>query len=244
MISLYDIAFSYIEKFYQIEPVAKVKSEIIFRFEFILDSGWTSEEVMNRLNKCNPKNGVPNLVELFSGGFDDANKNLMKSKKFYFHNLLRICPPPPTQVWDINTGDIQTISEDFYLEMRASITASQITDYYIEQMKLNPKQVNRNRYIGSMNYMVDKYGLDLVLFMIDVAANYISSDDLQAPNSPVGVTEYMTQAQDMLNQKLSETKAAGDDKIVYRKRVLTFRSWSEEEKQPEGLLHQEYINYS
>ena len=244
MISLYDIVFKYIEKFYQIEPVSKVKSDIIYKFEYILDSGWTSEEIMYKLDRCNANNGVPNLSELFERKSNEQNRNLMNSKTFYYHNLLRVCPPPPTQVWDINTGDIQTVSEDFYLEMRASITPSQITDYYVEQMKLDTNKININRYIGSINYMINKYGLDLVLFTIDVAANYTLSDDLQKPNSPVGIVEYMYKAQDLLNQKLSETKAAGDDKIVYRKRVLTFRSWSEEEKPTQGLLYQEYINYS
>lgn len=243
MISLYDIAFDYIEKFYKIEPVAKVKGEVINQIKIALDNGWTSSEIINTLNKYNPESGVPNLSNTFAH-YDGLDRNLLKSSEFYYHNLLRVCPPPPTQVWDINTGDIKTISEPFYLEMRASITSSEITDYYIEQMKLNPIQINRNRFIGSMKYMVDKYGVDLVLFMIDTTANYISSADLQTPNSPVGITEYMGQAKELLNLKLSETRAAGDDRIVYRKRVLTFRGRNKEEVSNDGLLYQEYNYYS
>ena len=80
MVSLYDIAFDFIERYYQIEPVAAVKSSIINQLKMILDMGWTHEEIMKKLNNCN--NGVPQLATIFSKRFDDPNRNLLKSKNF------------------------------------------------------------------------------------------------------------------------------------------------------------------
>lgn len=220
MFSVYDLAFAYLQKFYRTEPDNMVKTRVIIEMKKSLYRGWTTEEISTSLKQANPNDGPPDLDFMF-GEFKEGN--LLLSEKMYYHNLLRCCPPPPTVNWDINTGEITPVDEqEYFLEMRASITLDQITDYYISQMEIKPDEVNLNRYKGSFKCLIDKYGLDLTLFMIDASKNLIFSEHLNKPVTPMAIAENITQAQELYNQKRNEIIAAGDDKIVYKNRKLKY----------------------
>ena len=72
--------------------------------------------------------------------------------------------------------------EDYFLEIKASYTIEELTDYYIKQMKLNitgDVEKERNRLRGSLTYLMEKFHIDLMLFLIDSAANHIEELDLK-----------------------------------------------------------------
>ena len=225
MTSLYDIAFDFLNKYYNAEPSGDIKRATLKEFADVLSQGWTSEEINKKLNGIpHNNNSVPYITSIFPRcNGRDGEVNILKPGTFYYHNLLRSCPPPPTQNWDINTGVIQTISEPFYLETRASITTNQLVEYYAKQMKITVDSGNFNRFRGSFKYMLDKHGIDLVLFMIDTARDMIQGEDLPKPLTPVGVAEHITEAEARLNFKIDENRATGDDKIVAKRRVFNYR---------------------
>lgn len=224
--SVYDLSFHFLNTFYEVEPDAKTKVDTIVAFKKALNFGWTTEAIGQALRALKGATSIPDIDKLFNKSYTGMDRNLIDSgNTFFYHNLLRCCPAPPTISWDINTGDIVSVpTEDHYLEMRASITAKQLVDYYVAQLQIEPNEVNENRYKGSMVYLVDKYGLDLTLYMIDITRDMIYSEHLPKPTTPMSVAENMYQAKEILDQKISETRAAEDDKIVYKKRIFAHRS--------------------
>ena len=224
-ISVFELSFNYLNSFYQVEPDPLIKFNTIVTFKKALNMGWTAEGIIRELQNYRG-NGIPDIESMFSRFNNKEDRNLITDgNTFFYHNLLRCCPAPPTVAWDINTGMIETVpQEEYYIEMRASITATQIVDYYVLQLGIDSKDVNMNRYKGSMTYLVDKYGLDLTLFMIDVTRNLIFSEHLPKPTTPMEVAENAYHAKELLEQKISENRAAEDDKIVYKRRIFNNRS--------------------
>lgn len=224
--SVFDLAFTYIERFYEEEPPTEEKRRILQEFQDLLAAGWTTEDIIKHLRAFITKHpGVrPDIPRLFSK-LHRSQENLMKPDRFYYHNQLRITPGPPKRYLDYNTGQIVKTEEDYYLEMRTSYTIDDLTDYYLEQFTLDVSPEERKRIVGSFKYLLKTHDLDLILFMIDVAANHAHSEDMDRESfNPLKLTDWKTIAREQLNEKITENKLSGDDKIVPRKRVLSLRS--------------------
>lgn len=245
MVSLYDIAFYFVETMVNKKLYNGSTKELFTKatatFADMLDNNMTSEQLMKEISNLNkPITESTNLYSLFSRP-DASKENLLKSGTFYYHNLLRCIPAPPQTSWDINTGEIITINEPHFLEMRASITLDEITEYYCKRFEINQLNISINRYKGSIKYMIDKLGIDIVLFMIDTASDIIKADDLQRPTSPVAVGEYEVAARESYFAKVSENKASGDDQIVFKPRILPCgNGWKETQQE----FSEEYFNYA
>lgn len=225
MYSIFDLAFTFIERFYDEEPSKEEKLAIIHEFEKLLLHGWTLEEIQRTLRAFMIKypDDRPDIAKLFKK-VDSSRQNLLKQGSFYYHNQLRIVPGAPVRELDYNTGEIKKIEEEFFLEMRASYTIDNVIDYYIDQLNLTPSYQERSRFIGALKYLLKQYNIDLLLFMIDQAANHLVYDDKSRRDyNPLNLSDYRGYAEQTLNHKRTETKLSGDDRIVPRKRVFTFR---------------------
>ena len=245
MVSVYDIAFSFVEnmvsKKLYIDDTQELFSKTVSVFNDMLDNNWTSEQLLREISQLNkPITLKTNFYTLF-GRANKTEENMIKSNEFYYHNLLRCLPDPPKTEWDINTGEIITINEPHFLEMRASITLGQIVEYYCKAFDITLDPASINRYKGSIKYMIEKLGIDIVLFMIDAASDIVKSEDLQRPSSPVGIGEYEPQARESYFAKVSENKVSGDDLIVFKPRILPSGVRREEE---EPQLSEEQFNYA
>lgn len=244
MESVYSMAFLFVEKainnnMYVEADVEGFYNNVVKQFNVMLDGGMTSEQLIKNINSVtNVK--VTKDTNLYRLLGSNEKENLLKANTFYYHNLLRVLPSAPRIEWDINTGEIVTIQEPLFLEMRASITADQIVEYYCKCFDRKVDKSSASRYKGSIKYMVEKLGVDMVLFMIDTAADIILTEDLQRPSSPVGIGEYEDTARERYFAKISENRVSEDDKIVIKQRVLPSRVGREKSTR---FFHEEYDNY-
>lgn len=224
--SVFDLTFTYIQRFYTEEPNREEKLRILNQFEDLLFYGWTTEDIVKSLRAFQVRypGQRPDLPQLFSK-LNPTSNNLLKPNKTYYHNELRLMPGPPKRELDYNTGEIKKVVEEYFLEIRASYTIDNLVDYFIKQFDLPSNGDERKRYIGGFKYLLKTYNIDLVLFMIDAAANLTYSEDRnQRDFNPLDLAEYRHAAETATMNKQTEIRIAGDDKIVPRKRVLTFRS--------------------
>lgn len=233
--SVYDIAFSFIEKH---TTTQQLFNEVVESFNKVLDNGWTEIEIYKVLgNKTFDTNKTP-IISLFNHKHEAIN--LIKSNTFYYHNILRCMAKPPRQEWDMNSGVITDIIDPYFLEMKASFTMYELVNYYYNQMDLVFDKTSYNRFKGAFEFLINKFGVDLVLFMIDAARDTIVSEDMTKPKTPVSIAEYEHDARERLNQKTSETRCTGDDKIVIRDRVFSNRNGL----QNTDRVQTEYYNYA
>lgn len=225
-LSIFDLAFYYIERFCTEEPDDDTKRKIIKDFGVLLTNGWTVGDVTKHIRKFKEKNPglVPDIPLLFSK-LSKSEENLLVPNQYYYHNQLRITPGPPKRILDYNTGEIKSMDEEYFLEIRASYTVDDLTDYFLEQFNMPDRWEERRRIIGSFKYLLKTHDIDLILFMIDAASNYSYSEDMDmASFNPIKLGDWKTIAQNHLNEKITENNYSGDDRIVPRKRVLSFRS--------------------
>lgn len=214
MLSIYDLAFSYINKNYT-EISNNDKINIINKISEVLNNGSTSNDISNRIKKSS---GCDREYNKF---FDSikSNGNLLKPNKFYYHNELRIVPGAPLREWNINTGQIENVTQEYYLEMKASYTIDDIINYIKRKEFLSRTLVDINRAKGSINFLLKRYDVDYLLFMIDTV-NDIYSGKQKFARSLVEMAEFDDEAKYNYEQRITESKINGDDKITPKKRIL------------------------
>lgn len=211
--SLYDISFLYISKNYT-EITTEEKKNVIKAVYMALKKGATSDDLINKINKTNDINKSPFVFFNIN-----SNGNLLDPDRFYYHNELRKCPPPPKRSWDINTGEITSEKQEYFLEMKASYTANDIMSYLYKKEFLLKALQDKNRTLGSINFLLKKYDIDFLLFLIDTA-NDIYSSKQKYVRSLIEISEYEDEAKSNYEQKITESNISGQNKVVTKKRVL------------------------
>lgn len=245
MVSIHDIAFYFVETIIN-KNLSTINATTLYEntvkaLTYLLNNNMTSEQLLKEIPHINKQIDAGTDIKSLFKRADQTKENLLVQGHFYYHNLVRSLPKPPQTSWDINTGEIVTTNEPYFLEMRASITLEQVVDYYCSRFNIKLDATATNRYKGSFRYMIQKLGIDLVLFMIDTASDIIMSEDMPKPTSPVGIGEYEATARQCYFAKVSENIASGDDQIVFKSRVLPCRNRREETEQE---LSEEYFNYA
>lgn len=214
MYSVYDIAYDYIKINCQ-EADDKLKKEIIKTIAEVLDNGTNGDELYKRI-----KNGKVNTVEhsryiksLKSSG------NLIKSGKMLYHNELRIVPEAPMVYFDIDSGEMKKKKQDYFLEIRANYTLDDLVSYIKRKEFLAGCCDNDARVKGALKYLLGKYDVDFLLFLIDTA-NDILSVKLRHMRNILDIVEYEVEANENYKRRITECAISGSDKIVYKKREL------------------------
>lgn len=249
-VSTYDLAFEFINRAYEEEPSKEIKAKVIRDMTSAVDSGWTKELIMYRFDKEVLDESIK-LREFFSPSLINKLKShqrnvlVSSNRSIYYHNELRVMPRGAEVIWDIDAGVITPQKQEFYLEMRSSITIEQIMDYYLSKFGIRKADIVLNRYLVTLSSMVSQHGADLVLFMIDLMANAVFADGLKVPNSPISLTDYMSEAKVAIQSKQSciatvgygsfgvfdqEPVEVGVDKIVYKQRTYAYRGRSQDIK--------------
>lgn len=215
--SLYDIVFMYIEKNFEKSSITQNdKINAIKSISQCLYNGSTSEDLINTINSKKDKEKSPNIF------FKNSNSrsNLLSPSKFYYHNELRKYPNAPNKIWDIDTGEIVNVVEEYFLEMRASYTINDIIKYISNNKDFLSKTLNdKNRATGSITFLLKKYDIDFLLFLLDTTNDIYSSKQKYA-KSLIEITEYEDEAKKNYESKINECKVIGQDKVVAKKRVL------------------------
>jgi hypothetical protein len=145
-------------------------------------------------------------------------RELIEPGKFYYHRRLRIMPLPPSSYIG-RDGKVYYTNEEkeWYLEMVKSFTDQDLLDYFCTEFFIeldHPDDIKQ--FKGALNYLVNRYGLDLVLFTIDYLVDQIISGLALPPHQPLDIKTYIPIVEELYEEKKAEEKAAGIDHVVPR----------------------------
>lgn len=212
-ISMYDIAFLYINKNYK-EISKEEKLSVINAVHRALKSGATSTDLISKINKNGDSKKSP--YTFFNIG---SSGNLLDPDTFYYHNFLRCIQNAPIRYWDIDVGDIKIKEQEYFLEIKASCTVNDIFEYIKRKEFLCKTLIDKNRALGSISFLLKKYDIDFLLFLFDTVNDIYSSRQKYA-RSLIEVSEFEPESKLNYEQKITESKISGQDKIVHKKREL------------------------
>lgn len=145
--------------------------------------------------------------------YPSDNGNLLIRGRFYYHpRLCRIPGPPVMRLKD--DGSVEFELEDFYLEIIEKFAVEDLMDYFYEKTKQIKDNVNRNRDIGGLKYMLKRYPLDVILYAIDNTVALCYDLDIRVPTSPLEIEDYMQDAWDIYYQKVTCAMVEGLNKEI------------------------------
>lgn len=222
MYSVYDLIEEYRQMFCPDEKLEKEdRKELLRSLRECLDKGWNAHEIIQAFRVYKRKHDDDDweldITRMMRGR--SANPNLLKSRRFYYHNALRLTAAPPKREIDYDSGEIKCINEPYFLEMKASFNVDDLIEYYVRHMKPDMKKDTITRYKGTFTYLLKSYNVEEILFMIDVTVNHVLSNDVRKPNSPFDIEKFYNDAEDMRNQKKTEAVLSGGKQIVRKKRT-------------------------
>jgi len=222
MTSVFDLVYDYMDRFFPGEKLNKKEKQTIHNeIKKVLRYGWCSVDITRRfrdIKRKHPDLKTLKVSRLFSGR-KPPQKNLLDPDVFYYHNVLRITCKPPRREIDIDSGEIINISEPYFLEMRACFTMDDLIDYYCKQFRIKLHKQERARYAGAFQWLLKMIDIEIILFMIDVAANTCLSEDKPAPSTPMDIRKYVREAMEIRDLKETEAVLSGGNKVVRKKRT-------------------------
>lgn len=130
-------------------------------FNYLLDAGVSSNEIVDLIIRDFDNKDYLSYKDVPNKIWD---KSLLERDKFYYHKELEILSKPPT--WE------ETFP--FFREMRIKYTEQDILNYFCSKFSINEDWVNKDKEIGCIKYLIDKYKMfkfaepvDFMLFLID-----------------------------------------------------------------------------
>lgn len=136
----------------------------------------------------------------------------------YYHKQLKLMNQLPVINHDIDSGTMTSNKVEYYLEPVASYTLDDLLKYFYSKGMADPVEYNYKRMHGMFKHMIDKYGLDKVLFMIEGAARMYESE--QKVFTLQDFDSYSSTASGYLEEIKNNCKYSGGDQYVHRRRVL------------------------
>ena len=198
------------------KPNKNRQVEIINLLCSYLDNGYVYSDIYNDI-----------LNSFYSGNQFPHNKyqtrcmqdgNLIKQGIMYYHKELKIMNPLPVVNYDIDSGTMTSSKTEYYLEEVASYTINDLLNYFYSKNMADVNEYNPKRMYGLFKHMINKYGLDKVLFMIEGAARmYDAEHKVFTLND---FDSYSSIASRYLEEIKNNCKYSGGDKYVPRKRKL------------------------
>ena len=211
-----DLAAMYIMLFEKVNPSVQIRNNIIHRFCQYLDNGYTYEELRRTIIEAfHSKQLFPHYR------YEKPCKqdgNLLKQGVMYYHKQLKLISTLPVVNHDIDKGTMTSEKVEYYLEPVASYTMNDLLTYFYSKDMADVQEYNPKRMTGIFRHMIDKYGLDKLLFMIEGAARMYESERKIFALSDFD--SYSSTASQYLDEIKNNCKYSGGDKYVYRKRVL------------------------
>ena len=194
----------------------KRKQELIAQMAMFLDNGYTYEELRNAMIDHIQKRMLFPIYKFATPKKQEGN--LLKHGVMYYHKQLKLMSSLPVINHDIDSGTMTSSKIEFYLEPVASYTMNDLLSYFYSKNMADTQEYNPKRMAGIFRHMIDKYGLDKLLFMIEGAARMYESEHKIFSLSDFD--SYSSTASQYLEEIKNNCKYSGGDKYVYRKRVL------------------------
>lgn len=218
-VSVYDLAYNYI-KINELTMDGNSKRNLINTIRGVLNGGANSIDVVRKIKGGNKNNQEHDLFfkSIKSTGNLLTNKN-SDEDRVYYHNELRLIPNAPMKCLDINTGEIETVYQEYFLEMRAGYTVNNLWEYIKKKEFLANTMENEARAKGSLKFLTGKYDVDYLLFLIDTA-NEMYGCNLRYARNILDISDFEKEAKENYQRRITECAISDTDKIVYKKREL------------------------
>ena len=188
--------------------------DLIKEFCRILDNGYTYQmihkEILNAFHS--------NIIFPFYKFKKPIEGNLLKQGTMYYHKQLKLMNSLPVINHDIDSGTMTSNKVEFYVEPVASYTMDDLLKYFYSKGMADTQEFNYKRMAGMFKHMIDKYGLDKLLFMIEGAARMFDAE--QKVFSLTDFDSYNSTASQYLEEIKNNCKYSGGEHYVCRKRVL------------------------
>lgn len=194
------------------------KNEVIAQMCRCLDNGYTYEEIRFALIEHIHWN-KPFSFNRYSTPNRKQEVNLLKQGTMYYHKELKLMNNLPVVNHDIDSGTMTSSKVEFYIEPVASYTISNLLTYFYSKNMADEVEYNPKRMAGIFKHMIDKYGLDKLLFMIEGAARMYEAEHKVFSLSDFD--SYNSTASQYLEEIKNNCKYSGSDKYVSRSRVLS-----------------------
>lgn len=220
MYSVYDLVEEYRGIFCPDERFEREDKKVLLRsLKKCLNSGWNAHEIIQAF-RVYKKRGYElefDVTKMMRGR--SATPNLLNSRRFYYHNALRLTAAAPKRVINYDTGDIISVNEPYFLEMKASFNVDDLVEYYVRHIKPQTMQDTVSRYKGVFGYLLKSYDVEAILFMVDALVNHVLSNDAKKPSTPFDCEKYYDEAREMRDKKKTEAVLSGGNEVVRKKRT-------------------------
>lgn len=212
--SVYDLVALYIKLIVK-HPIPKNESTALLnQFADILNKGYTFQVLLKEI-LITFKNGTVFPFHKYSRKVEG---NLVTQGVMYYHKQLKIMNSLPSIVHDIDKGTLTSSAVEFYVEPVASYTMDDLLKYFYSKEMADKQEYNPKRMSGMFKHMIDKYGLDKLLFMIEASARMFEAEHKVFSLSDFDA--YSSTASQYLEEIRNSCKYSGGENYVPKRRVL------------------------
>ena len=220
-VSVYDLTYLYFKNFYQAVPTEEQIQWVQIQFQKALNRGFVSEELLEAMKRAKEQKDTRIFtLDQYLKQLTRHRKNLVKDGVFYYHNELRITSPPPTVSYDINSGELIRKVQPYFLEMVASYDVENLMAFFKSKSHLYDNQtMSDSRLKGALDWLVNQYDLESVLFMIDAAEQAIAGETAKPLKNPSNLHEFFREGKKTKELKETECKQGGGATIEPKQRL-------------------------
>lgn len=194
------------------------KEESVYKtklfFSYLIDCKYSKKELLNIIYSLNQKEELL-FTDLPESLWD---KSLLNKNTFYFNNRLHIIKTIP--IWNPIENNIKQ-EKDFSLEMIIKFSIEDLISIFNKKVLKTNEYIIDNKTKGSVEYLLKKYSklkyctaIDFILALIQYINKEINTD-ISFFNI-LKIQNYEDEVDKILNNKCTEAKAKGRDKIIWR----------------------------
>ncbi|QHW35859.1 hypothetical protein GZH47_33755 (plasmid) [Paenibacillus rhizovicinus] len=205
------------------QSAANIENKVaksIKTIERLISGGWALEDIQEEIMKFAKEypsmvTRIYHLEEIFVN--KQPPDNIMQPDVFYYHNILREVPPPVRMRMDPETGQMIRHSEPFFLEMKRRFTMKELMDYWYTSCQITPHDHMKRQDEGKFKHFLGIYGLDEILFAIDVSKSSRAEMNLSPLRNAFDLERYMDKALEFIREKENTHKQVGINRVIRRK---------------------------
>lgn len=196
----------------------ELKNNIYYVIKGALNNGYTYQNIINHINNTNIT--FESFKNLFKCKKNGSNINLLKHNDgMYYHNQLRILPPPPTSYYDPNKCEIIQEEIVYSLELRASYTINDLIEYIKTKTSMKYLANNIKKLIGAIKIEIKRFDIDYLLFLIDTADIFYCNKQKEL-KSLFEIEDYIKETDINFNMKKTESIINNTNKVISKIRII------------------------
>ena len=211
---MYDLVALYIQLIVK-HPIPKQEStSLLNAFGRMLNQGYTFKVLHQAIwTAFHNSTAFP-----FNQFTQTIGGNLVQQGVMYYHKELKLVNTLPSVIHDVDKGTLTSSETEFFVEPIASYTVEDLLKYFYSKGMADTTEYNIKRMTGFFQYLIPKYGIDKVLFMIEAAARMYDAEHKRF--SITDFESYSVTASQYLEEIQNNCKYSGGDKYVPKRRML------------------------